>query len=112
MGKKGSWEGCQRWSEREARSALADFARSGQSLIDFAESRGFSPQRLWFWRKRLGAGATAEPAFVAVSLPTAAPSRSLIEIVVGDVAVRVREDLDVEHLARLVDALARRARGC
>lgn len=34
-----------------------------------------------------------------------------IAIHVGDVAVFVREELDVEHVARLVEALGRRARG-
>jgi len=33
---------------------------------------------------------------------------SQIEIAIGDVAIRVREDLEVEHLARIVGALARR----
>ena len=30
----------------------------------------------------------------------------------GGIALRVREDLDVEHVARIVAALASRARGC
>ena len=35
-----------------------------------------------------------------------------IEIVYGDVTVRVREDLDVERVARIVEALAGRVRRC
>jgi hypothetical protein len=49
-----------------------------------------------------------------VSLPvaTGAMVRPTIEIVARDVTVRVREDLDVEHVARIVEALANRSRGC
>jgi len=35
-----------------------------------------------------------------------------IEIICGGITLRVREGLDVEHVARLVEALASRARGC
>jgi hypothetical protein len=35
-----------------------------------------------------------------------------IEIICGGITLRVRERLDVEHVARLVEALASRARGC
>jgi hypothetical protein len=35
-----------------------------------------------------------------------------IEIISGGIALRVREDLDVEHVARIVAALASGARGC
>jgi hypothetical protein len=52
------------------------------------------------------------PAFVPVDLHSAVKMATEIAIRVGDVAVCVREDLDVEHIARLVEALGRRARGC
>jgi transposase-like protein len=97
-----------RWSEDEARSALAELAGSGESAVRFARRLGISTQRLAYWRKRLG---TTSAAFVAVRLPTTTSARH-IEIALDGVAVRVREDLDVEHVARLVEALARRARSC
>jgi hypothetical protein len=105
----------QRWTEREAQAALDELAQSGVSAAKFAESKGVSTQRLWYWRKRLAEAGPTQ--FVAVDLTSAraampiAPSR--IEIVAScGMTVRVREDLDVEHLARIVDALARRPRGC
>lgn len=70
----------------------------------------FSSQRLRYWRSRLGAPAKREstpPAFVAVSMPVVARGAPKLEIHVGAVAVRVREDVDVEHLARIVGALTR-----
>src|ERR1700736_3993543 len=99
---RGAWAvkapgGWRQWTEDEARAALAELARSGESMAEFARSRGFSTQRVRYWRKRLGA-IRAVAAFVPVRLPVAAPTTvaaAAIEIVSGGVTVRVREDLDV-----------------
>ena len=48
---------------------------------------------------------SAPPSFVAVRLPSSSRVRETIEIRVDGVAVHVREDLDVAHVARLVAAL-------
>lgn len=93
-----------RWTETEARVALEELARSGESEVAFAQQRGYSNQRLRYWKKQLGI--STKPAFVAVAMPAARPPLK-IEIRLGAVSVCVREDLDVEHLARIVDALAR-----
>jgi hypothetical protein len=105
-----------KWAEAEARAALEEWRRSGQTELAFARQRGFSPQRLRYWRSRLRAPmtqrtSTTAPAFVAVAMPIAARGTSKIEIHVGGLSVCVREELDVEHLARIVDALAR-VRAC
>jgi transposase-like protein len=101
-----------KWGEPEARAALEEWKRSGQTEHAFARQRGFSPQRLRYWRSRLRAPtakrtSAAPPAFVAVAMPVAARETSKIEIHVGALLVCVREELEVEHLARIVDALAR-----
>lgn len=97
-------EGRRQWTEKQGRAALDELARSGLSGAAFARSKGVSEKRLGYWRKRL-----AEPAveFVSVALPTVAAAQ--IEIQHGDVVLRVREDIDVEHVARLVGALRTRA---
>ena len=92
-------------------------SRSGQSELAFARARGYSSQRLRYWKRQLGgstnaprvrsAPAKTTPAFVAVAMPVAARAPAKIEIHAGGLSVCVREDLDVEHLARIVDALAR-----
>jgi hypothetical protein len=92
------------------RAALAELARSGEGLVRFARSRGISTGRLAYWKKRLGEGPSDRPAFVEVPLAVAGGGQ--IEIAHEGVVVRVREDLDVEHLARIVEALARRSRVC
>jgi transposase-like protein len=103
------------WSEQEARATLAELAQSGLSMARFAQSAGLSVRRLAYWRKRLADTGPTE--FVPVALspsarPRASTERPHIEIAIEGVAVRVREDLDVEHLARIVEALARQPRGC
>lgn len=96
------------WTETEAAAVLADFAASGLSLAEFCNQRGLSRGRLAYWRERLSsATSTTTPAFVAVPLPISAASDAPIEISCGGVVLRVRETLDVDHLARLVAALAR-----
>jgi transposase-like protein len=103
------------WTEQEARAALAELAQSGLSMARFAQGTGHSIRRLTYWRKRLAETGPME--FVPVALaplarPSASTERPHIEIAIEGVAVRVREDLDVEHLARIVEALVRQPRGC
>ena len=97
-----------RWTEEQGRAAIGGLARSGMSVNGFARREGISRTRLVYWKKRLGASDT--PAFVALPLPT--PRQRQIEIAHGEVVLRVREDFDVEHLARIVHALLGQAREC
>lgn len=96
------------WGEPEAREALADLAESGESVAQFAGRRGVSAQRIYYWKKRIAE--SAAPAFVAVPLTTTRAGQ--IEIVANGVTIRVREDLDAERLADILDAVARHGRGC
>ena len=43
----------EQWTEDEARSALEAWKRSGSGIVQFARSRGMSPQRLYRWRRKL-----------------------------------------------------------
>lgn len=98
------------WTEEQARGALEELAASGASEASFARRKGISAQRLAYWRKRLPKPTRAQ--FVAVALPAAASTR-WIEIAAAGVVVRIREDLDVGEVARLVEAIgARVGRGC
>ncbi|MGO8993294.1 MAG: IS66 family insertion sequence element accessory protein TnpA [Polyangiaceae bacterium] len=100
------------WTEAEAHAALAELAESGESLASFARGRGVGPNRLRYWRRRLGTALV--PSFVQVRLPAATPrcESARIEIVVDDVTVRVREDIEVARLVTIVHALADRERAC
>ena len=99
--------GWQQWTEREGRAALDELARSGVSLSRFAKTTGVSTTRLAYWKSRLAR--VTEPAFVQVELPRcdSAPTGRQFEVVAGRVVVRVSEDIDLNQLARIVEALDR-----
>jgi transposase-like protein len=44
----------ERWTEQDAREALAAWEASGESIAAFARGVGIVPQRLLWWRSRLG----------------------------------------------------------
>jgi transposase-like protein len=96
------------WTEQQARKALEELAASGESAAAFARHSGISPRRLAYWRKRLAE--SGKTAFVAVALPAATSAR-WIEVAAGGVVVRIREDLDVGQVARLVEAIGRQVGG-
>ena len=102
--------GWRQWGEAEAREMLDAFSRSGKTMAAFARSRGFSVRRMEYWRRRLVTSPAV--AFVPVTLPALAHAavapEATIAITLGDVTVRVREDLDIERVARLVVAIAGR----
>src|SRR4051812_35733320 len=41
------------WSEVEARGVLSALAKSGLSIEKFARERGITPQRIYWWKKKL-----------------------------------------------------------
>lgn len=111
MGKRTTGQGevrqWRQWTEERARESLEELAASGESAASFAQRKGVSAQRIGYWKKRLAGPSTTE--FVAVALPSA--SRGLMEICAGGIVIRVREELDVDHVARLVEAMVRRMGG-
>lgn len=45
------------WSEVEARGVISAWRKSGLSVENFARERGIVPQRIYWWRKKLGLAA-------------------------------------------------------
>ena len=90
-----------RWSEPQMRELLQEHEGSGLSLQAFAASAGIPYTTLAWWRARLRRDDA--PRFVPVRVQEAARAR--VEVVVGDVVVRV-VDGDDESVARLVRAIA------
>lgn len=104
-----------RWTEQDARSALAAQERSGKSVREFAEEHGLDPQRLWSWRRRVARGdrTTFRELIVRPSSSAQAPEeRSPFEIrLPSGIVIRVPAGFASEALARLLDVLAQ-ARTC
>jgi hypothetical protein len=106
--RSGGWR---QWKEDDAREALAELAASGETLVAFSRRTGVSLARLAYWRKRVSLADAAPTSFVAVEL--AGVGARQLEIVAFGVVVRVREDLDAEQVAHLVEAIGRRVvRAC
>lgn len=57
------------WTEIEARGVLEAWKRSGLGIAKYARSRGLVPQRLWWWKKKLGFGAAMEKNRALALLP-------------------------------------------
>lgn len=102
------------WTESEARAVVAEWNASEDTASAFAAARGVSRARLSYWIKRLGGHdeGNAAVAFVPVEIGTSARTRREIQIDCDGVCLRIAEDVDVEHLARIVRALGRGARAC
>lgn len=99
------------WSEAQARAELALWKKSGQSLLKFAEERGYSDSRLRWWRTRIGDVRPAQPTeLVAVRIVgaecAAASVETAIEVVLhGGHVLRLRRGFAIDTLMSVVGAL-------
>ena len=102
-----------RWSEDEAREALTALARSGQSVGAFAVDHDLDPQRLYCWRRRLGAcaeGTAFEELVIEGRSARGAADASRVEIVLrSGTVVRVSASFDAEALASLLTVVTQSA---
>jgi transposase-like protein len=55
------------WTEDDARQVLARGEREGKSITALAREQGVSPQRLYWWKKRLRGEEPSTSSFVEVS---------------------------------------------
>jgi hypothetical protein len=103
------------WTEVEARGVLEALKRSGLGVEKFARSRGLVPQRLYWWKKKLGirAGAVTSraPALVPVRVTEArAEARRGEPVTVllrSGHMLKVGRDFDESAFARVVELLER-----
>ena len=98
-----------RWTEQDARHALAALQRSGKPVSVFAAEQGLDPQRLYSWRRRLG---KAEPTMFQELVVRSAPpisstdGRAPFELVLrSGVVVRVPSSFEAAALERLLEVL-------
>jgi len=100
----------QRWSAAHARTILAQVARSGLSLREFAARANLSVQRLYRWQAQLGARRNV-PAFVEIK--PARASGMIIEVVLRSGHVlRVPDGSSEEAVRRLVAVLDKEGPRC
>jgi transposase-like protein len=90
------------WTETHARQLLAHAEEHGLSVVELAREHRVSPQRIYWWRKRLqNAPAPRQPTFVEVKLVTPAPHPFAIRTNSGR-TVEVWPGFDASELARLI----------
>ena len=103
------------WTEVEARGVLEALKRSGLGVERFARSRGLVPQRLYWWKKKLGIRAapvtSRAPALVPVRVTEArAEARRGEPVTVllrSGHMLKVGRDFDESAFARVVALLER-----
>jgi transposase-like protein len=101
-----------RWTETDARAALAALRDSGQPVSLFAAAHGLDPQRLYVWRRRFAKTSAVRP-FEEIVVRQSHDSRStpvaregFTILLSSGHTLRVPTAFDVEDLRRLVDVLA------
>jgi transposase-like protein len=97
-----------RWTEEDARAALAAFAQSGLSMRAFTTSKGIKFERLARWRRKTmstsGSAATKRVSFVEVRPREI--ERERVEVVLRSGRVlRCAEEIASTPLRRLVSIL-------
>lgn len=96
----------QRWTVEDAREALSAQQRSGLSVHAFARREGLDPQRLYFWRRRLGGSSTGgDPARVQFVEVHPGAGRQVEILLRSERVLRVCEGIDPGVLRRLCEAL-------
>ncbi len=97
----------EQWTEVEARGVLESLRRSGLPLERFAKERGFTPQRLYWWKKKLALAAeSAEPKLLPVRLKHETKRGEPVTVLLrtGHV-LKVAHDFDEHAFARVVALL-------
>lgn len=102
------------WGERDGRTALTAFEASGLTQVAFREATGITPQRLKWWRRRLDVAVEAGkiefvPVEVTPRTTSAGGDEAAMEIVLGDIRVRIGPSFDSAALQRLLALLGARA---
>jgi hypothetical protein len=103
------------WTEVEARGVLEAWKRSGQGLERYARSRGLVPQRLYWWKRKLGFGAAAEAGRGLALLPVQITERRadgrrgepVTVLLRSGHMLKVGRDFDEVAFARVVALLER-----
>ena len=97
-----------RWTEQEARAALAALERSRKPVSVFAAEHGLDPQRLYSWRRRLGRAkpTTFQELIVRPARISITDGDAPFEVVLpSSVVVRVPASFNARALERLLEVL-------
>jgi transposase len=107
--------GRRRWSEAEKARIAAESLVLGSSVAEVARRHGVTRWQVYDWRKRLRNGhltlpedAPSIPGFAALVVeeaPRPKPPRTRIEIVVGNITIRIDPGIDSGQLTQVIRAV-------
>lgn len=98
------------WPDAEKARLIAETMLPGANVSAIARAEGLDPSQLYGWRRKalasgsvvpLSEGANEEVRFARVEAFASSP----VEIVIGDVVVRVAGDIEPDHLAKILRAV-------
>lgn len=103
-------------SEAERRRIAAESLMPGASVAEVARRHGATRWQIYDWRRRFRSDRVigsreeivASPAFVPLAVDDEArpePTADFIEVAIGDVLIRVGQDVSEAHLARIFRAV-------
>jgi hypothetical protein len=97
------------WTEVEARSVLGAWKKSGLSIERFARNRGLVPQRLYWWKKKLGVDRALAllPVRVTEARIEARRGEPVTVLLRSGHMIKVGRDFDESAFARVVALLER-----
>ena len=90
----------------EGRALVRRWEESGQSAQEFCQAEEIKPQRLGYWRARLGGdgGNVAEPRFIPVRIKDTRSEGSLEVVLKSGRLVRVLGAVDGERVRAVIEA--------
>lgn len=98
------------WPDAEKTRLIAETMLPGANVSAIARAEGLDPSQLYGWRRKALASGSVVPlskeANERVSFARVeAVANSPVEIVMGDVVVRVAGDIEPDHLAKILRAV-------
>lgn len=98
------------WPDAEKARLIAETMLPGANVSAIARAEGLDPSQLYGWRRKALASGSVVPlskeanervGFARVEAVASSP----VEIVIGDVVVRVAGDIEPDHLGRILRAV-------
>ena len=88
--------------EKDWRRMIERQCQSGRSIASYCREIGVSANRFYYWREKLGAGrGQSESSGCFLPVRASVP----IEVVIGEVVVRIPAGSDMQEVKRLIEGL-------
>ncbi|WP_245425725.1 transposase [Mesorhizobium sp. WSM3862] len=98
------------WSDEDKARLVAEALAPGSNVSAIARSHGLDPSQVYAWRRKALASGAVSPLTGGQVKPVSftrfeAVGSEMVEIVVGDVVVRVGGDVDPDRLVKIMRAV-------